>query len=487
MTTQILCRDDAPAVSEVRFPNALIINAQQFPLRYLLEPGDEFDGITVTIPAAMLNQLSPQPFEWLVPGLLREKVIALMRTLPKSLRRHFVPAPEFADACLSAMAPGEGQLVAQIAAQLRRMTGVDVPANAWRPQQLPPHLRMNFQIVDAELEPVAHGRDLEALRGAYAKHGEHTFELLRVRDIDKDGLVDWTFDELPPEVEFSRGEMRLKGYPALIDEGQTVSVRLLDSPEKAERATRAGLLRLLLLNFSRDVKYLRRNLPNIQNLCLLYASVSAPAQHADTDRKDGGCDALKQDIIEAAFARCFLSRADSIRNRGDFKRLQEEGKPELVATTNTICELVLRTLKHHHAVMAKRRELIDHAAEESLQDIDSQLRHLVYKGFVLQIEYDHLQHLPRYLRALEQRLAKLESAPGKDAKRMREVARWWQRYLESAKSQAGDIRTSPEFEAIRWMIEELRVATFAQNLGTAYPISAKRIEARFQALSSSVS
>lgn len=467
-----LRRADAPSVAADDFPDYLRVRGHRFPLRYRFAPGDDDDGVTVTLPAPFLNQLPGQPFEWLVPGMLRDKLLALLRSLPKALRKNFVPAPEFADACLAALEPGAGSVTDGLSKHLFRMTGVEVPPGAWQVEKLSPHLLMNFELVGAMLEPIGCGRDFYTLRTRYARLGERGFEALRASELDRDGLTDWSFDELPAEVELQRGSMRLKGYPALIDEGSTVALRLLDTPEKAAHETRKGLKRLLEFRLARDLKRIMRGLPDIDRLCLLYSSVKPLT--------DNGSDGLKQDIVDAALGYCFLEHSARIRSRAAFEAWVNEGLASLGVTVNRICDLLGEVLENYHRVRAGRRDLPMKGIKENLIDIDSQMKRLVYRGFVSRVPLTNLEHYPRYLKGLEERMRKLKASPLKDSRRMRELRPAWERYLAVAAKHNGE-SDSAALDRIRWMIEELRIATFAQTLGTPTPISAKRIEAAWNA------
>ncbi len=470
-----LRREDAPRVAKPDYPEFILVNGHRFPLRYCFNPGDEADGITVTVPAALLNQLTAERFDWLVPGLLGERILALLRTLPKSLRRNFVPIPEFAEACLGAIAPGEGRLTQRLVTELERMTGVGVPESAFKLEKLPEHLRMRYELVDADLQIVAWGRDLPALQARYAADGERGFEQLRSTEYEQAGLKEWSFGELPEAVEFDRGAMRIKGYPALIDEGASIALRLLDAPGKAAEATRGGLRRLLELRLARDLKALRRGLPDIDRICLLYAAV-ASQRLSEAGKGAPDCNALKQEILDCAVNHCFLESAGEVRSRAGFEAWVEAGHPALGPTVSRVCELLLEALECHHRLRLRYAKLPPGGLELSRADIDSQLSRLVYRGFVAATPLRRLEHFPRYLRALRERIEKLVLSPEKDARRMRRLAPLWDRYLrESGGPLEPEHRVA--LDRIRWMIEELRVAIFAQSIGTVTPTSVERIEA----------
>lgn len=482
LTRAQVVRDGAPDVVQSNYPDCIEVIGHRFPLKYLFDPGHEFDGVTVTVPVAILNQLPEEVFEWLVPGRLSEKVLALIRTLPKSIRRHFVPIPETAERCVERLRPHSGSLTSQLA-EILGAAGVAIAADAWHPERLDADLRMNFEVVDAGLEVIAHGRDLGRLRERHGARAKRGFALWRSTDIDRDDVTAWDFGELPKEVEFWRGRMRLRGYPALIDRHSSVRIRLLDTPETARSMTRDGIKRLFTLRLARELKQLRRSLTGIQQLGLLYASVSE--NHAYPRRGEahavGGKDELAQEIVGAAFQHCMLGSLDEIRTREAFEQRVATGRACLDPTARELCSLLEDILTLHHRVTMQQRSLAERGGwEDSTQDVGSQLTNLVYRGFVLGVTYDRLKHYPRYLEALRRRLEKIDTAPGKERRRLRSVDRLWKAYL--ARRGTSDSAALVELESLRWMVEELRVATFAQELGTPSAVSVQSVESKLKSM-----
>jgi ATP-dependent helicase HrpA len=476
LTRAQVVRDDAPDVTEADYPDDIEVMGHRFPLKYLFDPGHEFDGVTVTVPVAILNQLPQEAFEWLVPGRLGDKVLALIRTLPKSVRRHFVPIPETAERCVEQLRPRHGSLTGQLA-EILEPAGVAIAPDAWQRERLSADLRMNFEVVDADLETIAHGRDLGRLRERYGARAKRGFALWRSTDIDRDNVTTWDFGELPKEVGFQRGRMRLCGYPALIDCHSSVKIRLLDTPQAAQRKTRDGIRRLFALRLARELKRLCRNVTSIQKLGLLYASVSDnhAYPHGAETQIVGGKDELAQEIVGAAFQHCMLGSLDEIRTRETFEQRVAMGQACLDPTTGEICRLLEEILTLHHRVAMQHRSISERSGwEDSVKDIGSQLTHLVYRGFVRSVAYDRLMHYPRYLEALRRRLEKIDTAPGKERRRMRNIARLWQAYL--ARRETSDPAALVELESVRWLVEELRVATFAQELGTPSAVSVQSVE-----------
>ncbi|MEJ2572602.1 MAG: ATP-dependent RNA helicase HrpA [Gammaproteobacteria bacterium] len=470
LTKEYLMQRRATEVSVEQFPDHLDLAGMQLPLSYHFEPGHPLDGVTVTVPLVLLNQLPPERLEWLVPGLLRDKIIALLKGLPKALRRNFVPAPNFADACLQAMTPDEGSLHEALARHLARMTGVTVPAEAWQEAALPPHLRMNVKVVATDGETVvAMGRDAARLRGEQGEQAAATFAQLPSSDFERDRVTAWDFGDLPEKVEFQRHGMRLSGYPALVEEDGGVALRLLDSPAKAETALRGGVRRLYMLQARERIKYLEKNLPGIQTMCLHYAGI-------------GDCATLKADLLTAITHQAFLGDRPLPRSAAQFNANLAAGQARLIHIANELCAWVAETLALHHALAKRLKGALKPAWLKSLNDIQDQLRHLVYTGFVTATPYGQLPHLPRYLKAVELRLAKLEQHAGRDAPLLAQLLPLWQAYWQRAEKQRKLGIADAALEEYHWLLEELRVSLFAQELKTAVPVSVQRLQRQWAAI-----
>lgn len=479
LTREYLMRHGAAGVTEAQFPDSFAIDGLRLPLEYHFEPGDPMDGVTVKVPLSALNQLRPEPFEWLVPGLLKEKIVALIKSLPKSLRRNFVPAPDFAEACIEAFTSREGALLDALARHLQRMTGVEVPREAWRPEELPPHLRMNFALVDERGKRIAMGRDLAALQKEHGAQAQQSFARLSMPEYERENVTYWAFGDVPEQVEFQRNGVALKGYPALVDDGTSVSLRLFDSPEAAAEAMRAGLRRLFMLQIPQQLKYLEKNLPGLQQMCLRYANVPPPPGGPDArqDSRQGNlCDELKRDLITAIVDRAFFAEEAPVRTATAFEQRRDAAAKRLMTVANELCGLVDKILTEYHAVAQRVKGVVSSVHLDAYNDIREQLNHLVYRGFVAHTPYRWLMHLPRYLRAIGLRLDKLALAPARDGQKMAEIKPLWKACLQRMEQRREERVHDPELEQYRWMLEELRVSLFAQELKTAMPVSVKRLE-----------
>jgi ATP-dependent helicase HrpA len=466
VTREQLMEREAVEVTGDEYPDHLEVDGLKLPLSYHFEPGHPADGVTVRLPLAALNQVRPEPFEWLVPGLLEEKVVTLIRSLPKTLRKNFVPAPDFARAVLDAVPPREGSLVEAVRLELKRMTGVEVPLDAWDGVDFPAHLRMNFQVVDAEGKTVEQGRELRRLQGGLEGRAEASFSGSGAQSWERDGLRRWDFGELPEHLELDQGGVTIRGYPAVVDEGDAAALRLLDSPERAMEAHRAGVRRLFMLAQKDQVKYLRRKLPHIERLCLLYTRL-------------GRCETLKEDILAAVFDRVFFTEGVP-RDEAAFQRCLENGRGELVSTANDLAETLLEVLTRYQAVCKHLKGGVPLTLMASRQDIQEQLDALVYPGFVRDIPRERLGDLPRYLQGIERRLERLAQDPQKDEAGLRAVRPLWEQYRRRREQQRNKGIDDPELARYRWLLEEYRVSVFAQELGTRDKVSAKRLDAQWQ-------
>lgn len=487
LTRDYLMQHEAAGVTEEDFPPQIEISGLCLALDYHFEPGHPDDGVTVKVPIAALNQLDPAAFDWLVPGLLEEKLVALIKSLPKPLRRHFVPAPDFARAARQALitpsmssggfplptrerarVSGDESatnlnLIQQFSAQLKRMTSVDIPPDAWRLDQLPVHLAMNYQLIDAKGKPLAKGRDLSALKQDVGEQAVATFERLPTSEYERDNLSDWDCDSLPEFVEIKQQGLTLRGYPTLVvDKGQ-INLRLLDSADKARAAHRAGVLALFQLRAAKSIRYLEKNLPGIQQMCLNYAAA-------------GKCEQLKADLMQRITESALFPNAAVPRDRNSFEEAATNAEQELVSVGNQICKAVADTLTEFHAIQKRIKGSISPAWLAALNDISDQLGHLVHAGFVLDTPAVQLKHLGRYLKAINKRLDRLQQNPAKDRAMALQVEPHWSKCKQQLEAARKRGHISERLQHYRWLIEEFRVSLFAQELGTAEKVSVKRLE-----------
>jgi ATP-dependent helicase HrpA len=475
MRMEDLVRGEKVQVSAEQFPDLLDLNGMRLPLEYHFEPGQQGDGVTLKVPQAVLNQVSEDRCQWLVPGLLRERIIALLRSLPKGLRKSFVPAPDFADACVKALVPTEKPLILALAEQLKAMTGVHVPEDAWSEQNLPDHLKMNFQVMDENGGILAAGRDLAQLQRRHGSADKLSYHQLPAADLERDGIRSWDFGELPERVEMDRGGIKLRGFPALVDQGDSVALRVLDSEDNAQRANRAGLRRLFMLKLSQDVRFLRRNLQGLEQMRLQYAKAAPTPDGWQRPMKSD----LENELVALILDLAFIEGMEPIRTESQFEARISERRGSLVTLGNEVTELLGEILRYYQQVRKNLAASTQINWMSSIADMQQQLEQLVFVGFLQHTPYRQLQQFPRYLKAIAKRLEKLGHAAARDRKLMQEMGGQYDKWREREQAYRQRGRRDERIEELRWMFEELRVSLFAQELKTAYPISLKRIEKRW--------
>jgi len=440
----------------------------RFKLDYAFEPGTAQDGVTVNIPLALLNQVSDQGFDWQVPALREELLIALIKTLPKPVRRNFVPAPNYAEAAMANLTPLQEPLVEAFEKQLLRMTGVRIPENAWDLSALPTHLRMKFKVVDDKSQVVATGTDLKQLQHDLKGKVKQTLSKVSKQGIEKTDLIEWDFGKLPRSFKKDHGGYEVKAYPALVDKNKSVAIELFDSEAKAQHFNQAGLRRLVLLNVPSPIKYLQQSLPNKAKLGLYFTPFGQVKDLID-DCINCAVDAILQGDVAPQEA-------------AEFEQQKEKVRAELADKTLVITQQVEQVLTLAHAVNKALKGKKDLSMLVAQGDIKSQLERLIFPGFVCQVGESKLNDLKRYLLALQKRLEKLPVNPNQDRLNTIELHELEERYRALCKSLLTDETEDPALAEVYWMLEELRVSLFAQQLGTPYPISAKRVRLKLTEL-----
>ncbi|MFK3984052.1 ATP-dependent RNA helicase HrpA [Micromonospora sp. NPDC050397] len=458
---QMLVNAGRDGVRETDYPDAWHSEGLALPLTYRFEPGTNTDGVTVDIPLPMLNQVPAESFEWQVPGLREEVVISLIRSLPKALRRNFVPVPDYARAVLANVRPGPESLVDALTRELRRMTGVTVPREAWDPEKLPAHLRVNFRVLDDENKPVGQGRDLAALQRQLKTEVRQTVAAA-APELEHHGLREWSIGTLPRTLERIRGSYRVTAYPALVDEGESVGVRVFDSESEQQQAMWAGTRRLLRLTVASPVKFLQGRLSNEAKLAL--------SRNPHRNVID-----LLDDAAGAAIDKLIVDAGGPAWDAEGFAALRDHVRANLVDTVVEVVARVQRVLSAAYAVEQRLGRTTSLTLVAALADIRAQLSALVHRGFVTETGYARLADLPRYLTAIERRLDRLPQDPTRDRNQLARIVQVQQEYDQMLAALPPARRGDDAVRQIRWLIEELRVNVFAQALGTPYPVSEQRI------------
>jgi ATP-dependent helicase HrpA len=461
-TRELLVNAGRDAVDPGAYPDAWLAGDVRLPLTYQFEPGTAADGVTVRVPLALLNKLDAADFGWSVPGLRKDVVVALIRALPKHLRTSFVPVPDWAEAVLSRIPARRGSLPDAVGDELRKLTGTAVPRDAWRPDQVPDHLKINFQVVNEDGVVVGQGRDLDVLRAALAPKVQATISAA-AGDIERRGITTNDFGSLPRSIAQVRGGYEVTVYPALADEGASVAVRVFETEAEQREAMRAGTRRLLLLTLPPAARFLQGRLDNRAKLELSrgnpYRSI------AD----------LLDDCAGAAVDKLVADAGGPAWDKESFTKLREEVRADLVDAVANVVTQVRVVLATAYDVEQRLGGVRDPALLPALADIRQQLKGLVHPGFVTETGWKQLHHLPRYLRGIVHRLDRLGGTLARDRQLTAQVHEIEREYRELRAELPAGGPADEGLREIRWMIEELRINFFAQALGTAYPVSDKRI------------
>ena len=457
-----LINDDAEQVSKLDFPNFWHQGNLKLKLTYQFEPGTDADGVTVHIPLPLLNQVEMTGFDWQIPGLREELVIALIKSLPKSYRRNFVPAPNYAQAFLSRAVPLEKPLLDTLIYELRRMTGVTVEAEHWNWEQIPSHLKMTFRVVDENGKKIAESMNLDELKFNLKDRVQESISAVADDGIEQSGLHIWSFSDLPQCYEQKQRGFSVKAFPAIVDEKDAVGIKLFETEFEQAVAMQQGLRRLLLLNVPSPIKYLHEKLPNKAKLGLYFTPFGRVLDLID-------------DCIACAVDKLIADFGGFVWDEAGFEKLRDFVRENLNEVTVDIAQKVEQILSLNHALNQRLKGKMDFTMAFAFSDIKAQLGGLIYPGFVQKSGYDRLPDLQRYLQAIDKRIDKLAQDVNRDRAAMLRVEQVQQAYQQLLAKLPKSKPISDEIAEIRYMIEELRVSLFAQQLGTKYQVSDKRI------------
>ena len=466
---EMLLQGDASHINEHDYPNQWVQGRLKFRLSYQFEPGEEADGVTVHIPLPLLNQVEPIGFDWLIPGMRHELLVALIKSLPKQWRKNFVPAPNYADALIASISPEQGPLLDAIERQLKRMSGLTVPRECWDWNSIADHLKMTFRVIDDKRKKVAESKDLLALKEQLRAQVQQTLSQVADDDIEQEGLTLWSFGPLPQEYSQKRGGFEVKAYPALVDQKDSVAIQLFDSPVAQQTAMWAGQRRLVLLNVPSPIKYLQEKLPNKAKLGLYFTPFGKVAELID-DCIACGCDQLMQQHGGLSW------------DNDTFQQQKEIIRGELNEAVVKIAAQVEQILTAAHGIrkLFKGKMTLELAFAHS--DIQAQLERLIHKGFVTATGAARLPDLLRYLKGIERRMEKIPVDANRDRMYMLKVQHVEQAYQQLVGKLGKGQAIPEEVSNVRWMIEELRISYFAQVLGTPYPVSDKRVLQAIEAI-----
>ncbi len=520
LSREELMRHEAAGVTSAAFPKFIRLGGVDCAATYLHEPNDPRDGVTVTVPIYALNQVSDEGGEWLVPGMLKDKVLALVKSLHQKPRGRLVPLPDYAEAFVQAVEFGQGSLMDVLLKAVRDKTQLDVKRADFKLDTLSPHLFMNWRVVDEHGRQLGLGRNLPALKaelGALARGAFQALAAIKTKEVLDGGegastaspgqgasagrsavadapvgnarrvqggaaagpggntaataggaqaspqkastpLTDWTFGELPELMEIQRGGHTLIGFPALLDKGTHVEIDIFDEPDVAAAKHRAGLRRLVALQIKEPLKYLEKNIPDLQKMAMVFMPL-------------GTADELRDQIIDVALDRAYLS--DPLpTDATSFKARVEEGRTRLNLIAQEVARLAGTVLTEYATATRKLKDA--KPPKDVADDVQAQLQRLMPKRFVATTTYTQLQHFPRYLKGITLRLDKLRGDPARDAQRLTELRPLDQRYTRRLAELKGT--HDARLDEFRWLLEELRISLFAQELRTPQPVSLKRLE-----------
>lgn len=482
-----LMRHEAAGVTTERFPHSFPLHGQKLKLAYRHEHGASDDGVTLTVPLALLNQIPAPRCEWLVPGLLAEKIQVLVKTVPQKIRHRLQPLAAYVDEFCAAEHDRDEPLLRALVRHIEAKVQLKLPPEAVRCENLAPHLLMNFRLVDEHGRMLGQSRSLAELRSRFGDKVEGRFaqaleSLRRPKELaeaeadarqtnapapeaaaqNADGVyTTWAFGALPEIMELTVDGRAVIGFPALVDEGESVRLKVFDTPEKAAAVHQGGLRRLFTLAMREQVKYIEKSLPGLRELALLYVGLGNEAE-------------LKSQLVAATLARTCM--AEPLPTDAEtFSQRKEAARPRLVLVAQELVRLAQLILTER-ASLNKKLHGLTKSFPEAVDDVKLQLAALVGPKFLADHPFERLQHFPRYLKAAALRLDKLRADPARDARLLaewRQLARPWEREWQAR--QRGGV-ADPELETFRWHLEELRVQLFAQELRTPAPVSVKRLQ-----------
>lgn len=459
----------AEEVNEMSFPDSIQLHSINLPLEYKFAPGETNDGLSIDIPLEILNQFNENQMDYLVPGLLEEKVILLLKSLPKQMRKVLVPVPETANECVRSLKNNKVPLKKNLTNILFKIRSLDIQDSDWPEMLMPEHLRVNYRIVDDENKLLAQGKDLMLLKQQFAIESEQAFNQLFDDVIESDEITSWDFDELPVKQEVKAGDNIVIVYPSLVEEDDKVYKHAFDNLEAAEYYLKFGLRSLIKKTLSKEIKYLRKNLHNIEKLALLYVCVGS-----------------KNDLIDAIINRTiddtFLYEKALIRSQDRFLAIIDQGKSKLLINAENICSLLEKILQLYSQVLSRLSEKGKESLGYAVDDIEQQLDYMIFNGFIDDVPSLYLEQYPRYLESVLKRIDKLEFSVKNDQKNTLLIATHWNRIKKLVDNAYETEGFSSLLNEYRWMMEELRISLFAQELKTRVPASIKRMDKLWEAI-----
>jgi len=466
MTRDDLINQDI-TVDDMAFPDSYGLNGVALPIDYRFEPGKATDGATLKVPVGLLRQLSLEDLGWAVPGFIKERCEALLRALPKSLRRRFVPIPQFVDRVYPNLSKEKGDLLEQLSLQIKRETLIEIPLNEWTPERLETHLTLTLEVVDERGKVLGTGKDLAQLQTQFSDMVEESFAKFGTKEHEQDDLSQWPDQDIPERQEIKQAGIKVTAFPALVAVGESVSLKMFDDQNTALESHRKGVIALLKMALQKDIRYLQKNLPHLKESMLIFSPL-------------GQKEVLLNDLLNAILDKVFLDGRDLPRSKADFERCIVKHKPQLVTVANEMANQLYRVLSSYQGVAKKMKGSIPLPWTRVYGDIKLQLENLIYPGFIGSTPLFWLGQLPRYFKGIEVRLERFQNHLNKENSYVTQLEGLWQTYLKQKKAHDDKSLYDPELIKYRWMLEEYRISLFAQSVGTLEPISDKRLSKQWQ-------
>ncbi|WP_353669749.1 ATP-dependent RNA helicase HrpA [Marinomonas sp. THO17] len=462
------------AVDDMAFPDSFALNGVALPIDYKFEPGKTTDGATLKVPVGLLRQLSIEDLGWAVPGYIKERCEALIRALPKVLRRRFVPIPQFVDRIYPNLSKEKGDLLEQLSLQIKRETLIDIPLNEWNADKLDAHLTLNLAVVDERGKVLGQGKDLAQLQRQFSDLVEESFAKFGTKAHEEEGLTEWPEQGIAERQEIKQAGIKVTAFPALVSQGDTVALKMFDDQSTAIEAHRKGVITLLKLTLNKEVRYLKKNLPKLKESMLIFAPL-------------GPKESLLEDLLDAILDKVFLDQRPLPRQKHEFVERVADNKGNLIALANDMAEQLYRVLSSYQGVAKRMKGNIPLPWTRIYGDIQFQLGQLIYPGFIGNTPLYWLGQLPRYFKGIEVRLERFQNHLNKENQFVTELEGLWQTYAKQKKAHDEKALYDPELMKYRWMLEEYRISLFAQSVGTLEPISAKRLAKQWQEVKKLVS
>lgn len=462
LTLDDISSENKQSIDPLQFPDSRLINGVVVALSYRFEPSHVEDGVTADILLPQLNQLSADGFDWLVPGLYAEKLQALIKSLPKQLRKHFVPVPSYVEQCIEQLNYGEGHLLTQLVMVLKKLTGASLSTADFDATKLPAHLRMKFRLLDEQGQLISTSHNFNTLQSTYATEAGQTFKSALNQAVLKSGLKNWQFDDIPVKQSVNHQNQELMGFPALVDEKDSVGLTLVDSKQQADKLHQAGLVRLVRLKFNKEFKQLQRKSAINASMALAYQQLEP---HPRFDFKAG--EDIFDDLAHQLALSLFLQQ--DIRTQADFEQMVEKQSVSVYAEGYALSEIVAKILLLYKEIQTL---LIGWRSQGAFyNDVSGQLSGLCYHGFIRYVPVERLTAYLRYLKGIKVRLDKAGGQLHKDALKASQVQAFETKFWGAASKEI-----NPELDNFRWLLEEFRLSLFAQQIKTSQPISEKRLE-----------